>query len=316
MKEKGSDVGISFDKIIGACKVGAEARRDADVPVRVAVYVDETASPQIVGWVRDALVPQTTAGLVRVERLAARPLTVKPDTDVALVLSCGSAHLQARAQEIVVAGVPCAVVAESSVEIPFIAQDSRMLGLIAATDREHLLASLAMWILERTDKQTAFAANFAFMRTVAARRAVSGAALANAATGALVFIPGADFPVMTIAQVGMLMQLAAIFGKPLRPERGYEVAGVLAGAVLLRSLARACAPRAGAASFAVKAAVGGVGTYAMGRALMALYERDVDYTPLNDVLAGAVSRVRGLAPDTRAVHRDDAPAPAVATDAA
>ena len=299
---------IPLDKMVGAFKVGADARRDADVPVRVAVYVDDTATPFLVGCVRDALVPQTTAGLVRVERLDAAPLAVKPDTDVALVLSCGSAHLQARVQEIVVAGVPCAVVAESSVEIPFIAQDTRMLGLIAATDEAHLLSSLAAWVLERTDKQTAFAANFTFMRTAAAHRAVSSAALANAATGALVFIPGADFPVMTIAQLGMLMQLASIFGKPLRLERGYEAAGVLAGAVALRAVARACAPRAGVGAFAVKAAVGGAGTYAMGRALTALYERDVDYAPLNDALAGIASRVR----DVRGPHRADTGAEAVA----
>lgn len=285
---------IPLDKVISACKLGVGVRHDVDVPVRVAVYIDQTASPLVVRCVRDALVPQTTAGLVRVERLGASSLAVKPDTDVALVLSCGSEQLQARVQEIVVAGVPCAVIAESSVEIPFIAQDTRMLGLIAATDETHLLASLATWVLERTDKKTAFAANFTFMRASAARHAVGSATVANAATGALVFIPGADFPVMTIAQLGMLMQLAAIYGKPLRPERGYEAAGVLAAAVVLRALARTRSARAGVGSFVVKGAVAGAGTYAMGRALMALYERDVDYAPLNAAISGAVARVRDL----------------------
>ena len=124
----------------------------------------QTATPFLIETVRDAFVPQTTSALVRVERLGSLPATAKPDTDIAIVLSCGSPVLQARVQELVVCGPPVVVLAESSVEVPFIERDSRMLGLVAATDKVHLLASLARWILERTDKQTAFAANFPFMR--------------------------------------------------------------------------------------------------------------------------------------------------------
>ncbi|MDQ9749098.1 hypothetical protein RFZ03_00160, partial [Acinetobacter baumannii] len=69
-----------------------------------------------------------------------------------------------------------------------------------------------------------------FIRLAAANRVIASAAVGNAATGALFFIPGADFPVMTIAQMGMMLQLAAIFGKPMRPERGYEAAAVLVSA--------------------------------------------------------------------------------------
>ncbi len=184
---------VPLESIVDTVKLGASVRGEADTPVRVGVYVDASATPLLIETVRDAFVPQTTAALVRVERLGSSPVTVKPDTDVAIVISCGSAHLQARVQEIVVSGSPVVVLAESSVEVPFIQEDTRMLGLIAATDRTYLLDTLARWIIERTDKQTAFAANFPFMRLAAANRVIASAAVGNAATGALFFIPGADF---------------------------------------------------------------------------------------------------------------------------
>ena len=290
-------MGIPFDKVTSAVKMGAAAHSEADTPVRVGVYVDASATRFLIDTVREAFVPQTTSALVRVERLGDGPLTVKDDTDVAIVISCGSDHLQAQVQQIVVAGAPTVVLAESSVEVPFIPQDTRMLGLIAATDKTYLLETLARWILDRTEKDVAFAANFPFMRIAASNRVITSTALTNLATGALVFIPGADFPVMTLAQLGMMLQLASIYDKPLRAERGYEVAVLLAGAFALRAAARLACSRAGHAGFVVKALVGGVGTFAMGRALTALYERDVDYTPLNDVLGGALRRARAAVAD-------------------
>ena len=298
-------MGIPFDRLASVLKAGAAVRGEVDAPVRVGVYVDGSTTRFLIDTVRAAFVPQTTSALVRVERLGEGAVTVKPDTDIALVLSCGSVRLQGAVQEIVVTGTPTAVIAESSVEVPFIGADTPMLGLIAATDANHLLEELARWILDRTEKAAAFAANFAFMRTAAANRTISSTALANTATGALAFIPGADFPVMTVAQLGMMLQLSGIYGKPLRPERGYEAAGIVAAAVALRTLARFAARRAGRASFIVKALVGGTGTYAMGRALSAVYERDIDYAPLNDAIASLVRRVRAAADDGGALAQNE-----------
>ena len=208
---------LPIDALAQALKLGASAKKDSDTPVRVAVYVDSSASPFVIETVRDALVPQTTSALVRVERLGGAPIEVRADTDVVLVLSCGSERLQPAVQEMLVAGAPVAVVAESSIEVPFITADTPMLGLIAATDSSYLLETLARWILDRTEKDVAFAANFPFMRIAAANRIITSCALTNMATGALFFIPGADFPVMTIAEVGMVLKLAAVFGYKLEP---------------------------------------------------------------------------------------------------
>lgn len=46
--------------------------------------------------------------------------------------------------------------------------------------------------------------------------------------------------------------------------------------------------------FAVKALTAAAGTYGMGRALVSLYERDVDYSRANEVVTATFSRVRDL----------------------
>ena len=79
-------------------------------------------------------------------------------------------------QELVIAGAPVCVLAESAVEVPFIEESTPMLGVVAATDKTYLLETLARWILDRTDKETAFAANFAFMRIAAANRIITSCA--------------------------------------------------------------------------------------------------------------------------------------------
>lgn len=285
---------IPFEKMGEALKMGVSTLRDADDPVRVAVLVDESATPFLIDSVKEALVPQTTSALVRVGRLS-DTVEIKPDTDVAIVISCGSSQLEGAVQRIVVAGAPTVVLCESSVEVPFIAQDTPMLGMIASSDRTYLLETLARWILDRSEKRIAFAANFPFMRVAAANQIITSCALTNMATGALIFIPGADYPVMAVSQVGMLLDLAAAFGKPIRPERGYEIGAVLLSGLALRAVARAAVQSAPRLAFVTKALIAAGGTVAMGRALVLAYERDIDYSRANELVGGAFARVRQAA---------------------
>ena len=167
---------IPVDKLTRAFKMGASVKKDSDTPVRVSVYLDSSASRFLAETVRDAFVPQTTSGIVRVERLGEERIAPKTDTDVVLVLSCGSDRLESAVQELVIAGAPVCVLAESAVEVPFIEESTPMLGVVAATDKTYLLETLARWILDRTDKETAFAANFTFMRIAAANRIITSCA--------------------------------------------------------------------------------------------------------------------------------------------
>ena len=123
---------LPINRIGEALKMGVSTLRDSDEPVRVSVFVDDTATPFLIDTIREAFVPQTTSAIVRVSRLSAGSTSVKSDTDISIVLTCGSADLQAAVQAIVVAGAPTVVVCESSVEAPFIQADTPMLGTSVA----------------------------------------------------------------------------------------------------------------------------------------------------------------------------------------
>ena len=142
---------IPVDKLTRAFKMGASVKKDSDTPVRVSVYLDSSASRFLAETVRDAFVPQTPSGIVRVERLGEERIAPKTDTDVVLVLSCGSDRLESAVQELVIAGAPVCVLAESAVEVPFIEESTPMLGVVAAIDKTYLLETHASWILDRTD---------------------------------------------------------------------------------------------------------------------------------------------------------------------
>ena len=168
---------IPVDKLTRAFKMGASVKKDSDTPVRVSVYLDSSASRFLAETVRDAFVPQTTSGIVRVERLGEERIAPKTDTDVVLVLSCGSDRLESAVQELVIAGAPVCV---------------------------------------------------------------------------------------------------------------------LAGGLVIRAVTRALVKQTPHIGFAVKALTAAAGTYGMGRALVSLYERDVDYSRANEVVTATFSRVRDL----------------------
>ncbi len=287
---------IPYENAAQALKFGLNAARDADAPVRVAVYLDATASRFLIDTVRAALVPETTAALVRVERLSAAPPPPKADTDVIIVLTCGSPVLEDGVRSLVISGAPVCVVAESSVEVPFITADTPMLGLVAATDPDHLTASLSRWILDRTEKGVSFAASFPFMREAMANRVIMSAAIANAATGALFFVPGANYPVMTFAQISMAFKLSAIYGYPFRLERAYEVAAVAAAGLVCRAASRQIGRSVPCLRLVIRALVAGVGTWGMGCALEAAYEHGIDYTGVNEAVRRVASATRDRAP--------------------
>lgn len=284
---------IPVDKLSKLLRTAGSAKKESDTPVRVSVYLDASVSTFLVSCVREAFVPQTTGGIVRVERIEESEIVPKTDTDVALVLSNGSNRLQSAVQEIIIGGAPVCILSEDQAAAPFVKDEGTpMLGFVASSDKTYLLETLARWILDRTEKDVAFASNFPFMRIAASNRIITSCALTNMATGALVFIPGADFPVMVLSQAGMLVQLASIFGKPMKPERGYEFAGIVASGYVLRAITRSVVKQTPHISFLVKALVAGAGTYAMGKGLVALYERDVDYARANQAVATVAGHVR------------------------
>lgn len=129
------------------------------------------------------------------------------------------------------------------------------------------------WVVEAArDKRLSMARAFPFVRRPLALDAVNVTAVQNAGIGLVPFLPGADFPLMTINQAKMVLQIATAYGEPMDAGRAREVIGVVAGAFACRSLARTVAGAVPALGWAVRAAIGYAGTAAMGRAAIECFE--------------------------------------------
>jgi uncharacterized protein (DUF697 family) len=124
------------------------------------------------------------------------------------------------------------------------------------------------------------------VRDAVVRRLVRRAARQNAAVGVVVWVPGADMPVMTLNQVRMVLQIGAAYGEDVGTQRAPEVLAVVGAGLGLRTVAREALGFVPVAGWAVKGALGYTGTLALGRAAVKYYE------------SGAVpvdpSRVKGL----------------------
>jgi uncharacterized protein (DUF697 family) len=114
------------------------------------------------------------------------------------------------------------------------------------------------------------------LRPAAAAHAVRTTAWQNAVIGAVAFFPGADMPLMTANQAKMILQIAAVYGEPLGPERIRELAAVVGGAFLLRTVAREAVGLVPGFGWALKGAIGYTGTIAMGKAASEYFEKGAD----------------------------------------
>lgn len=135
------------------------------------------------------------------------------------------------------------------------------------------------------------------------RDAVSEAVIAQMSkqagtVGAAAVIPGADMPVITVLQVRLVAQLAAVYGRPLDARRGLEIAGVLAGAFGWRALARRAVASVPVAGFALRAGIAYSGTRAVGEACNSYFatlgdRADAPLDGLAKALNGALAKRKG-----------------------
>ena len=138
----------------------------------------------------------------------------------------------------------------------------------AALDRR-----MGEWVVAACrEKRLALALSFPFVRRPLSLEAVSATSLQNAGIGLVLFIPGADMPLMTLNQAKMVLQIAAAYGRPMGMERAKEILAVVGGAFGCRSIARTAVGYVPALGGVIRAGVGFGGTEAMGRAVIEYFE--------------------------------------------
>lgn len=166
----------------------------------------------------------------------------------------------------------------------------------AALDRR-----MGEWVVAACrEKRLALALSFPFVRRPLSLEAVSATSLQNAGIGLVLFIPGADMPLMTLNQAKMLLQIAAAYGEPMSVARVKELAAIVSGAFACRSVARQVAGAVPAIGWAVKAGVGYAGTKAMGLAAVEYFERGGNIAGLAGVVSTATAKATQIAGDVAA----------------
>jgi uncharacterized protein (DUF697 family) len=259
---------------------GKRLKQDREQPVRIAVLVEIDAPDALVEAAREELRPKTSNGLVDVSVIEpGKMLRVDAKADAAIVLVGSGAHVTPTLADLRERALPTAVLA--------IREDrsalARLLGhpendvLVGMDAGELIRGPLADWTMSHLEKlRTALGNNFEFVRRAAAKETVKKTAWQNAAVGAVMFIPGADMPIMTLNQGKMLLQIAAAYGQPLDTERIKELAAVVAGGFLFRTFARELVGLIPGFGWAVKGGIAYTGTIAMGTAAIGYFEEGAD----------------------------------------
>lgn len=263
---------IPVGKIVEVIGKGRESADKVGGALRVDVLVDPGVPRWVALAVKDDLLPRQPGARVDVRALggAAAP---EEGVDAVVVLAGGNyAAIGSTVEACLGAGVPTAVVAESSLDVPELdvpEESDGLYALVAASERATLDDALAEWLIGATDKHVTMAANFPFCREAETQWLVSRCALENAAVGAVDLLHGADLPIMLGNQLRLLFDVAAANGRGLAPERLPEAVGVVAAGFVYRAITRSMVSHAPFGKFAVRAAMGYAGTVATGAAIQA-----------------------------------------------
>jgi uncharacterized protein (DUF697 family) len=122
------------------------------------------------------------------------------------------------------------------------------------------------------EQATGLAARVPAVRGAVCRHLVSRFSRRNGVLGAAIFIPGADFPVLTLNQLRLALRIAAAHGVEIDRERVPEVLAVIGGGLVLRTVARQAVGVVPVAGWAVKGGVAYAGTRAVGEAAIRYFE--------------------------------------------
>lgn len=268
--------GWTAGRVVEVLSSGRAAMKGRDERVVLHVRVDPTCPSDLARAVRDALVAERAGGVVEVMGLSGAPGPGADVPEAALVL-VGEGACADLASTYARSGVPVALVVEGALDAPAVDlpdQAAALVEVVAASSPEALPERLATWLAHVCEHPIALAANFSFCRRAVVDTLVSRCAVENAAVGAISLIPGSDLPIMCANQAKLALDVAAAYGRGLEPARAAELAGVLAGGVGWRALARALAAALPGVGSLVKAGVGFGGTMVTGDALRLRFEAE------------------------------------------
>jgi uncharacterized protein (DUF697 family) len=123
------------------------------------------------------------------------------------------------------------------------------------------------------DRAYLWAARLPVLRPAVAEQIVEKFSRQNGILGVAIFIPGADFPALTLNQIRMIFRIATAYGEQIDRDRALEVLAVVGTGLGFRALARSALGLVPGVGWAVKGGVAYAGTQALGRAAVAYFEK-------------------------------------------
>lgn len=247
-------------------------------PTYTHIYVDSLASEEAILAVHTYFMPERTDATVRVSKLvdgvsfisrgAGRTGKNSTIPDIAVIIPKPTSQYEDALAMLVSHSIPCAVVVESAVEAPKIADslyNTGLISIIAGTTEEVLFDRLSSWIAAATEKSVSFAAAYPLCRTQVVKQITTACAKENAAIGAVAFVPGSDMPLMTARQIRLALDITAAYNINVSVETIAELLGVVGAGFGYRTVARTVAGVVPGFGWALKAGMGYAGTHTTAR---------------------------------------------------
>lgn len=249
-------------------------------PTYTHIYVDSLASEEAILAVHTYFMPERTDATVRVSKLADGVSFTSGGTgragknaaipDIAVIIPTPTSQYEDALTMLVSHSIPCAVVVESAVEAPKIADtlyNTGLISIIAGTTEEVLFDRLSSWIATATEKSVSFAAAYPLCRAQVVKQITVACAKENAAIGAVAFVPGSDMPLMTARQIRLALDITAAYNINMSVETIAELLGVVGAGFGYRTVARTVAGTVPGFGWALKAGMGYAGTHTTARVI-------------------------------------------------
>lgn len=145
---------------------------------------------------------------------------------------------------------------------------------------ERIRESLISAVVSKAHRfSLALGTSFPVFREAVADKIISSTSRQNGLVGFLVFLPGADFPVLTMNQAKMVLSLAVLYGEEINLNRAIEIIILFGGGFTFRAIARELFDLLPGIGWVIKGAVAYSGTVAIGRGAQKYFESGARVTP-------------------------------------
>ena len=297
-KGRGSLLPINPMEIVQA--VGfAEERSTAEF--RLSILVDTTLDADLLAYAKESLRPHADNLLISVIPFYDEHCKFAVGSELVIVLAneapvTGRLLIQALKERI-----PAVVVTLDPVKLQQVARDNYneidLLSIVTVANTgekqerfQELFEELGSWITrEMADNLLPLARAFPFVREPFVKDAILATALQNAVIGAVFFLPGSDMPLITLNQIKLFLQIAAVYDAQLGKQRVKELIVLLSGGFGFRAIARRLQHSIPLIRWAIRGTVAYSGTLAVGIAAQLYFEKGGNFENILNISKNALA---------------------------